>query len=75
MPIRIDTEDLKGTWFYEAGVKEGEEKKEREDVVNLFTELHLSPEKISKVLKIPLVRVEKYLREADLLEKRKKDDK
>ncbi len=69
MPIRIDTEDLKGTWFYEIGWKEGREEKEQEDVVNLYLETHWTPEKISKVLKIPLNRVEKYLKKAKLLDK------
>ncbi len=65
MPIRIDTEDLKGTWFYEVGREESK----REDVVRLYKKLSLSPEKIAEVLDIPERKVRKILREAGLLKR------
>ncbi len=60
MPITIDLE--KDPLFLQ-----GMEKKAREDVINLYKELNLSPEKIAKVLKLPLEKVKKWLKEEGLL--------
>ncbi|MEO2065040.1 MAG: hypothetical protein ABGX17_00885 [Desulfurobacteriaceae bacterium] len=58
MPITITEEMMKqGTFFQEGlerGVQKGKLKAKKEDIINLHRELQLSPEKIAKVLKVPL---------------------
>jgi len=60
MPITIDLE--KDPLFLE-----GVEKTKREDVINLYKELNLPPEKIAKVLKVSVEKVKKWLKEEGLL--------
>ena len=60
MPITIDVE--KDPLFLK-----GVEKKAREDVINLYKELNLPPEKIAKILRVPLEKVKKWLKEEGLL--------
>ena len=45
----------------------GMEKKAKEDVINLYKELSLPPERIAKVLKLPKEKVLKWLKEEGLL--------
>jgi len=52
------------------GLKEGLEEAKKEDVINLYKELKLPIETIARVLKVELQKVEKWLKEANLL----KDD-
>ncbi|WP_456401773.1 hypothetical protein [Persephonella sp.] len=75
MPLTIDEETLKKNPLYKKGKKEGFEEglekglekglieAKKEAVINLYKELKLPPEKISKVLKIPLSSVKKFLKE------------
>jgi len=72
MPITIDIEKdplfLKGV---EKGLKRGLETKAREVAINLYKEMQLSPEKIAKVLKVPVEKVEEWLKEEGLLKRDK----
>jgi len=52
----------------EVGLKEGLEKGLKESAVNMYRELKLPIETITKVLKVDPQKVEKWLKEADLLE-------
>jgi len=58
MPITVEKHPL---------FLEGAEKTKREDVINLYKELNLPPEKIAKVLKVPPEKVKKWLKEEGLL--------
>ncbi|GAB6066271.1 hypothetical protein JCM9492_13640 [Aquifex pyrophilus] len=61
MPITIDIEK-------DPLYKEGVEKAKREDAINLYRELGLSPERIAKVLKVEKEKVLKWLKEEGLIE-------
>ena len=70
MPITITEEMMKQDPFFqeglERGVKKGFEKgkleAKKEDIINLHKELQLSPEKIAKVLKVPVEFVKEVLK-------------
>ena len=51
----------------EKGLKEGLEKGLKESAVNMYRELKLPIETIARVLKVDLQKVEKWLKEANLL--------
>jgi DNA-binding transcriptional regulator YiaG len=42
---------------------EGVEKTKRKDVINLYKELKLSPQKIAKILNVPEEKVKQWLKE------------
>ena len=70
MPLTIDKETIEKHPLYKdgikKGIKEGVEKgkleAKREDILNLYKELNLEPEKIAKILKVPLSFVEDVLK-------------
>jgi len=69
MPITIDLEEhplLKES--LERKFKEGLEKAKKEDTINLYRELKLSPEKIAKLLNIPRETVIRFLKEEKLID-------
>jgi predicted transposase YdaD len=69
MPITITEEMMKQDPFFqeglERGVQKGKLEAKKEDIINLYRELHLPPEKIAKVLKVPLEFVKEVLKTAD----------
>ena len=70
MPLTIDKETMEKHPLFKdgikKGIKEGVEKgkleAKREDILNLYKELNLEPEKISKILKVPLSFVKDVLK-------------
>ena len=69
MPITIDLEEhplLKES--LERKFKEGLEKAKKEDAINLYRELKLSPEKIAKILNIPEEKVIRFLKKEKLID-------
>jgi len=69
MPITITEEMMKQDPFFqeglERGVQKGKLEAKKEDIINLHKELQLPPEKIAKVLKVPLEFVKEVLKTAD----------
>ena len=64
MPITIEVEKDP---LYKEGLQKGLELKAKEDAINLYKELKLPVETIAKVLKVSKEKVEKWLKEAKLL--------
>jgi transposase-like protein len=68
MPITINIEKdplyLRGL---KKGLEEGIERKAKEDVINLYRELSLPPERIAKILKVSEQKVKQWLNEEGLL--------
>ena len=65
MPITIDLEEHP---LYKEGLEKGLEKAKKEDAINLYRELKLSPEKIAKILNIPEETVIRFLKEEKLID-------
>ena len=67
MPLTIDKETMEKHPLYKdgklEGIREGELKAKREDILNLYKELNLEPEKIAKILKVPVSFVKDVLEE------------
>ena len=53
MPLTITEEMMKQDPFFQKGLERGKLEAKREDIINLYKELQLQPEKIAKVLKVP----------------------
>ena len=73
MPITIDLEEhplLKESLErkFKEGLEKGLEKAKKEDAINLYRELKLSPEKIAKILNIPEETVIRFLKEEKLID-------
>ena len=60
MPLTITEEMIRNDPFF----KKGKEETKKEDILNLYKELNLEPEKIAKILKVPVDFVEKVIKEA-----------
>ncbi|NPA53143.1 MAG: hypothetical protein GXO21_00580 [Aquificae bacterium] len=69
LPLTITEEMLKQNPFFQKGLQEGKKEGLQEAVKNLYINLGLSIEEITKGLNIPKEEVEKILRENNLLEK------
>ena len=65
MPITITEEMMKQDPFFQEGLERGKLEAKKEDIINLHKELQLPPEKIAKVLKVPLEFVKEVLKTAD----------
>jgi DNA-directed RNA polymerase specialized sigma24 family protein len=65
MPITITEEMMKQDPFFQEGLERGKLEVKKEDIINLHKELQLPPEKIAKVLKVPLEFVKEVLKTAD----------
>ncbi len=65
MPITII--DIEKDPLYLRGVKKGSELSKKEDAINLYKNLKLTPEQIAKGLNLPLEKVLKWLQEEGLL--------
>jgi predicted transposase YdaD len=65
MPITITEEMMKQDPFFQEGLERGKLEAKKEDIINLYRELQLPPEKIAKVLKVPLELVKEVLKTAD----------
>ena len=52
MPLTITEEMIKQDPFFQEGLERGKLEAKKEDILNLYRELHLSPEQIAKVLKV-----------------------
>ena len=68
MPLTITEEMMKQDPFFQEGIERGIQKgkleAKKEDVLNLYRELQLPPEKIAKVLKVSEDFVRETLKEA-----------
>ncbi|WP_029522340.1 hypothetical protein [Persephonella sp. KM09-Lau-8] len=69
MPLTIDKETMEKHPLYKDGIQEGIQKgkleAQKEAILNLHKELNLEPEKISKILKVPLSFVKDVLNKGD----------
>jgi len=70
MPITID---LEKDPFYLKGIEKGVEKAKKEVVIRLYEETRWTPEKIAKILRIPLEKVKAWLKEEGLTTENKED--
>ena len=52
LPFTINREIMEQDPFFQEGLKKGKLEAKREDILNLYKELNLPPEKIAKVLKV-----------------------
>jgi predicted transposase YdaD len=59
MPLTITEEMIKQDPFFQEGLERGKLEAKKEDILNLYRELKLSPEQIAKVLKVS----EKFVKE------------
>jgi len=62
MPITITEEMMKQDPFFQEGLERGKLEAKKEDIINLHKELQLPPEKIAKVLKVPVEFVKEVLK-------------
>ncbi len=62
MPITITEEMMKQDPFFQEGLERGKLEAKKEDINNLHRELQLPPEKIAKVLKVPVEFVKEVLK-------------
>ena len=65
MPLTIDKETMEKHPLYKDGIEKGKLEAKKEDILNLHKELNLEPEKISKILKVPLSFVKDVLKKGD----------
>ncbi len=61
MPLTITEEMIRNDPFF----KKGKEETKKEDVLNLYKKLNLSPEQIADILNVPVDFVEKVIRESN----------
>lgn len=59
MPLTITEEMIKQDPFFQEGLERGKLEAKKEDILNLYRELNLPPEKIAKILKVE----EKFVKE------------
>ncbi len=64
MPLTITEEMMKQDPFFQEGLEKGKLEAKKEDILNLYRELQLPPEKIAKVLKVSEDFVREVLKEA-----------
>jgi len=64
MPLTITEEMMKQDPFFQEGIERGKLEAKKEDILNLYRELQLPPEKIAKVLKVSEDFVREVLKEA-----------
>ncbi len=61
MPLTLDRETIENHPLFKEGIEKGKLETKREDILNLYNELNLEPEKIAKILKVPLDFVKEVL--------------
>jgi len=64
MPLTITEEMMQQDPSFQEGLEKGKLEAKKEDILNLYKELQLPPEKIAKVLKVSEDFVRKVLSEA-----------
>ena len=64
MPLTITEEMIKQDPFFQEGLERGKLEAKKEDILNLYRELQLQPERIAKVLKVPEKFVKEVLKKA-----------
>ncbi len=64
MPLTITEEMMKQDPFFQEGIERGKLEAKKEDILSLYRELQLPPEKIAKVLKVSEAFVREVLKEA-----------
>ena len=65
VPLTITEEMMKQDPFFQRGLEKGKLEAKKEDIINLYRELQLPPERIAKVLKVPIEFVEKVIKESE----------
>ena len=65
MPLIIDKETIERHPLYKDGIEKGKLEAKKENILSLYNELKLKPERIAKILKVPLSFVKEVLKVED----------
>ena len=65
MPLTIDKETIERHPLYKDGIEKGKLEAKKEDILSLYNELKLEPEKIAEILKVPVGFVKEVLKVED----------